>query len=147
MWNCNICELCHWAKYNSAGDFSDLLWLLRQILNLASFKTLLFPYQLGINGGRPERFGKRQRFETGWNDEDWHPTHQSFTKRGRMCVWVCVCEWHFYKPSDERSDRTSPLPLCSLLLHLAAEPAVCVGVRHLAASPQCLFETVCPSVT
>lgn len=63
------------------------------------------------------------------------------------CVCACACEWHFYKPSDERSDKPLPLPDCYLQLHLAEERAVCVGVDHLVASPQCLFEAVCPCVT
>lgn len=63
------------------------------------------------------------------------------------CVCACVCKWHLYKPSDERSDKPLPLPDCSLQLHLAEERAVCVGVDHLVASPQRLFETVGPSVT
>lgn len=42
----------------------------------------------------------------------------------RMCVHVC--EWHFYKPGDERSDKPLPLPDCSLQLHLTTPLAVCV---------------------
>lgn len=60
------------------------------------------------------------------------------------CVCVCVRKWHLYKPSDERSDKPLPLPDCSLQLRVGC---VCVGVDHLVASPQCLFEAVCPSVT
>ena len=46
------------------------------------------------------------------------------------------------KPSDERSDKPSPLPDCSL----QQAGCVYVCVRHLEASLQCLFETVCPFV-
>lgn len=46
---------------------------------------------------------------------------------------MCVCEWQFYKPSDERSDKPLPLPDCSLQLHLTTECAarVCPSLRSV----------------
>lgn len=70
------------------------------------------------------RWRERQCLDMRWRDEDRHLTHQSL--RDREGERECVCEWHFYKPSDERPDKPLPLPHCSLQLHLSTEPAVCV---------------------
>lgn len=101
----------------------------------------VFKLQIGKSSGQ----GAEEHFDTRWANEDWQPAHQSLGVG--VCGCVCTREWHFYKPSDERSAKPVPLPDSYLQLHLAEEPAVCVGVDHLVASPQCLFEAVGPPVT
>lgn len=61
-----------------------------------------------------------------------------------LCVCVCVREWHFYKPGDERSDKPSPLPDCSLQLHLGLR--VACGRPSAGGVSSLLLRTVCLSL-